>query len=421
VRIAIARILVVLGVLFVVLSLLAAYIRFQALDNDTVRNTASELIADDNIREQVAATLVDQLYANVDVSAELEQRLPDQTKPLAGPIAAGLREFSDRAANRMLERPRVQALWVESVSRAHRQLIRVLEDDTGPVSTEDGAVVLDLQPLMIQLGERVAVIGQAAERFGPDAGRIEIMQADQLETAQDITRWLKFLGTWLWVLPILLWAIALWLARGRRRSLLRMIAIGSILAGLLVLVVRRLAGSYIVEDLVTSDTVRPAVKDAWEILTQQLRDGGLTLVGLGVIALVAVWIAGPTRSGVATRRFLAPYLARWEIAYGAAAALFLLLLWWSPTVQTTRVQLMLAAALVLALGVEVLRRQTAQEFPDPAPMDLGGSMRRGFERMRGRGAEDKRVAGLERLSRLHQQGALSDAEFEAEKAKLVGE
>ena len=420
-RITIARILVVLGVLFVVLSLLAAYIRFQALDNDTVRNTAGEMIADDKIREQVAATLVEQLYANVDVAAELEQRLPSQTKPLAGPIAAGLREFSDRAANEMLERPRVQALWVESVARAHQQLLNVLEDDTGPVSTENGAVVLDLQPLMIQLGERVAIIGQAAQRFGPDAGRIEIMQADQLETAQDITQWLKFLGTWLWIVPLVLWAIALWLARGRRRGILRMIAIGSILAGLLVLVVRRLAGSYVVDDLVKSDAVRPAVQDAWNILTDQLRDGGLTLVGLGVIALAAVWIAGPTRSGVATRRFLAPYLARWEIAYGAAATLFLLLVWWSPTVQTTRARLMLVGALVLALGVEVLRRQTAQEYPDPAPPDLGGSMRRGFERMRGRGAEDKRLAGLERLSRLHQQGELSDAEYAAEKAKLVGE
>ena len=104
----------------------------------------------------------------------------------------------------MLERPRVQALWVSTVTRAHRQLIDVLEDDTGPVSTEEGVVVLDLQPLMIQLGERVAIIGDVAERFGPDAGRIEIMQADQLETAQNLTQGLKFLGSWLWVLPIAL-------------------------------------------------------------------------------------------------------------------------------------------------------------------------------------------------------------------------
>ena len=193
----------------------------------------------------------------------------------------------------MLERPRVQALWVNTVTRAHRQLIDVLEDDTGAVSTEDGAVVLDLQPLMIQLGERIAVVGDVAERFGPDAGRIEIMEADQLETAQELTQVLKFLGSWLWVLPIALFGDrALDRAVGAGCSILRTIAFGSILAGLLVLVVRRLAGSYVVDDLVPSETVQPAVQDAWDILTAQLRDGGFTFVGLGVIVLVAVWLAG---------------------------------------------------------------------------------------------------------------------------------
>ena len=99
------------------------------------------------------------------------------------------------------------------------------------MSTENGAVVLDLQPLVIQLGERVAIVGDVAERLGPDAGRVEIMEAEQLETAQDLTRLLKFLGTWLWLLPIALWAVALWLARGKRRSILRTIAFGTILPG----------------------------------------------------------------------------------------------------------------------------------------------------------------------------------------------
>jgi hypothetical protein len=417
--VAAARILVVLGVLLAVLSLLAGYIRFQGLDTETVEGTAGDLIADDEIREQVAASLVEQLYANVDVAAELEERLPPDQQGLAGPVAAGLREFADRAAVRMLERPRVQALWVNTVTRAHTQLINVLEDDTGALSTEDGSVVLDLQPLVIQLGERVAVVGDVAERLGPDAGRVEVMEASQLETAQDLTQLLKTLGTWLWLVPVALWAIALWIARGRRRSILRTIAIGSILAGLLVLVLRRLGGSFLVDELVPSTAVQPAVQDAWDILTAQLRDGGITFLGLGVIVLVAVWLVGPSESGVSVRRGLAPYLARPEIAYGVAGALFLLLLWWSPTVQTTRVQLMVVAALLLAVGVELLRRQTARQVPAPPPLDPGGSLRRGVGRIRGRTAEDDRLAALERLGRLREQGVLTDEEFAAEKAQLV--
>lgn len=420
-RMVAARILAVLGVILALLSLIAGYVRFQGLDTDTVKGTAGDLIADDEIRDQVAASLVDALYANIDVTAALEQRLPPDQKGLAGPAAAGLREFSDRAAARMLERPRVQALWVNTVTRAHRQLINVLEDDTGPLSTENGAVVLDLQPLVIQLGERVAIVGDVAERLGPDAGRVEIMEAEQLETAQDLTWLLKFLGTWLWLLPIALWAGALWLARDNRRSILKMIAVGSILLGLFVLVLRRAGGSFLVEELVPSTAVQPAAHDAWDILTSQLRDGGLTFIGLGVILLVALWLAGPSQSGVSVRRGLAPYLARPGIAFSVAGGLFLLLLWWSPTVQTTRVPLMLAAALFLAFAVELLRRQTAREVPTPPPPDLSGSVRRGVGRVRGRTAQEDRLAALERLGRLHEQGALTDEEFAAEKAQLVGQ
>jgi hypothetical protein len=421
VRITVARLLVVLGALFVVLSLLAGYIRFQGLDTETVQGTADDLISDPVIRDQVAATLVEQLYANVDVEAELAKKLPPEAQGLAGPASAGLRELSDRTAVEMLGRPRVQALWVNSITKAHGQLIDVLEDDTGALTTEDGAVVLDLQPLMIELGDRIAIVGDVAERFGPDAGKVEVMKASELETAQELTRLLKFLGNWLWIVPIALWAIALWLARGRRRSIMRMVAFSSILVGLLILVVRRAAGSFVVNALGGAAAVEPAVQDTWDILTAQLRDGGLTLLGLGVILLGAVWLAGPSRSGTATRRALAPYLARWEIAYGAAGTLYLLLLWWSPTVQTTRVQLVIAGALTLALGVELLRREVAREYPDAPGPDLGGQLRRGMGRLRGRSEAEDRVAALERLARLREQGVLTEEEFAAEKAALARE
>ena len=372
----VARVLVVLAVIFAVLSLLAGYIRFQALDTETASDTAGALIADDEIRNQLAASLVEQLYASVDVSAVIAERLPPDQKGLAGPVAGAMREVLDRAAVRMLERPRVQELWVGAFTRAHRQLIEVLENETELARVEQGAIVLDLQPLVIELGERVAIIGQVANRFGPDAGVIEVMEAGQLETAQNLTQFLKVLGMWLWVLPILLASIALWIVPGRRLSILRMIGAGSVLAGLLVLVVRRVSGTYVVEELVQSQTVRPAVHNTWEILTAPLRDGGFTLLGLGLVVLLAAWLAGASPSAVGTRRELAPFLARADVAYGMAAALFLLLLWWQPTVQTSRAPLMLAAAAVLVLAVELLRRQTAREVPEPGEIDLGAAWRR---------------------------------------------
>jgi hypothetical protein len=368
-RMVLVRVLVVVGALFAVLSLLAGYVRYQALDTDTVEATAGELIADPEIRDQLAATMVDQLFANVDVEAGLEQRLPPDQKALAGPIAGAVRLGADRLARQLLERPRAQSLWVRTVAATHRNLISVLKDERTSLRTEGGNVVLDLQPLLIQLGERVAIVGDIDQRLlsNPDAGRITIIESDQLETAQDLTRLLDFLGLWLWAVPIVLWAIALWLAEGRRRDILRMIGFSAILAGLLVVVVKRIVGSIVVDELATTESVEEAAGDAWDIVTGLLRDGGLTLMGIGVLLLVAVWIAGPSRYATGTRKWLAPHIARPELAFGGAAALLALLVWWGPTAQTQRWQLILVTAVVLALGVEVLRRQTAAEFPDARP------------------------------------------------------
>ena len=86
-------------------SALTVWAKRQALDTDKWVATSSQLLEDDEIRGALSLYLVDQLYANVDVAAELQARLPPEVKPLAAPIAGGLRELSVRAADTLLSRP----------------------------------------------------------------------------------------------------------------------------------------------------------------------------------------------------------------------------------------------------------------------------------------------------------------------------
>ena len=379
----VAWILVVLALLVTVLAVIAGYVRYQALDTPTVRNSAEEMIADREIREQIAATLVDELYSNVDVEARLQARLPEQQKALSGVIAGALRGLSDNLAVRLLERPRVQEVWVDSVERAHTSLVRVLDDDVTAVSTEGGYVVLNLQPLVVQIGEEVAILGRVGERLPEDTGRIRIMKADDLETAQDLTQLFKQIAAVIAFVPLILLAIAIWLARGRRRAVLRTAALGLIGVGLLVLIARKVGGSYVVDNLVDSDSVRPAAQASWDIFTDLLADGAWTLIGLAVVALLGVWLAGPSRSATAVRRDLAPFAVRPDIAFGTVAVLYLLVLLWGPTAQTHRLPFVLTMALLLALGVEVLRRQILREHPASRGADLSESAQALFGRMRG--------------------------------------
>ena len=359
-RLIAARVLTVLGVMFAIVTIMSGYLRWQAFDNDTFSNTAEELIANPTIRTQVASRLTEELFTEVDVAAEIEARLPENQKALALPLASAIQSGGARVADELLSRPRVQELWVLAATQAQRQLERVLDDDTGAVSTEDGKVVLDLRPIVIQLGDQVAIIGNIAQKLPDDTGRIEIVDAERLELAQDLTRLFKAVAAWIWILPFALWAAALWLARGRRRIELRAIAVGAILAGVFVLALRSVAGSYLVDDLTPRESGKPAVQAAWDILTSLLADGAWALVLLGAVALVGVWLAGPSRSGTWARGQLAPVFARWELTYGIVATGLLLLVWWGPIVQTRRLLYMVVFTALLVAGVEVLRRVVAR-------------------------------------------------------------
>jgi hypothetical protein len=356
-----AHVLVVLASILAVLSLLAGYLRFQAFDQQTFKQTAAELIAEPSIRDQVAAAMVDQLYSNVNVQAALSQRLPPNLQPLAAPIAGALPELSTRAAERILARPRAQTLFVDSALVTQEGLLRVLDNRGKYIQTSGGLLVLNLRPLVIQLGDQVAIIKNVASALPPQKTQITIMKATQLESAQKVTKLLKASGIFLWLISLACAIAAVWLARGRRRRMLREVAIGTLIAGFLVLVLRKLAGHYIVTHLVKTDSVRPAASDAWRILTQLLADGAWTLIALSLIMLLGVWVAGDTKTGRRTREWLAGPLAKPEIAFGSVAAFVVLIIWWGPTPQTHRWYVVLLGTVLLAAGMEALRRQMATE------------------------------------------------------------
>ena len=358
-----ARVLTVVAILLALVGMLAFYVENTALDEDGFETISRNMIENDEIRTQVAAKSVDTLFENVDVEAAIAERLPPAQQGLA-PVLAGLaRSGADRAADAALERPRVQTVWVEVTTRTQRQLVRLLDDDTTFIQTEGGAVVLDLRPIVIELGDQVAVIGKAAERLPESSGKIAIIEESQLETAQTITKILRAVASWMWLVALAVAALAIWLARGRRRIELRALAIGVLLVGLLLLAVRRFAGDYVVDQLAKDDGVKPAAHDAWTILTQILADRAWVWIILGVVTLLGVWFVGRTRLAAQARSAAAPVLQSRAATYTIAAAALLVIALVAPTVATSWLMGLLLIALIV-VGIEIVRsiigRETVQ-------------------------------------------------------------
>lgn len=283
----------------------------------------------------------------------IAERLPQNQQGLA-PVLAGLaRTGADRAAVAVLERPRVQTLWVETTTATQRQFVRLLDDETTFIQTEGGAVVLDLRPLVIELGDQVAVIGRVAERLPESTGKIAIIEESQLEAAQTVTRILRAVADWMWLVALAVAALAVWLARGRRRLEIRALGLGLVVVGLLLLAVRRFAGSYLV-DRVADDTVEPAAHDAWSILTQTLADRAWVGITIGLVTLVGVWFVGDTRRAAQARHAAAPVLESRATTYGIAAVALLVLALVAPLFARGWLMSLVLIGLAVA-GIEVVR------------------------------------------------------------------
>jgi NADH:ubiquinone oxidoreductase subunit 6 (subunit J) len=370
-------VLLVLGTIVVLVGSLTVWVKRQGLDTDSWVNTSSRLLEDDDVRGALSIYIVDELYANLDPQGTLEDQLPENLQGLAGPIAGALRQPAVEGVDRFLQRPRVQDLWERANRAAHEALLRVLEDETrAGISTAGGVVTLDLRTLLVSIGEELGFGEQLDSRLPETAGQITILQSDQLEAAQTGVKILKVLSWLIIFIAIALFAGAVWLAR-RRRETLRNVGAALVLVGIVLLVIRRVVGNYIVDALSSGESVRDAVGSTWVIGTDLLAEVAWALIIYGLVILLGTLLAGPFRYARRAREALAPnFRERPELGWAVLAGLYLLLILWGPVPALRNWLGVIVLGALIALGFEAFRRlvlseadagETRRLEPPPAP------------------------------------------------------
>jgi hypothetical protein len=365
--------LIVLASLLALISALTVWSKQQLLDTDKFTTSSAKLLANDEVRAALSTRLVNSLNQRIDLKAQLEEQLPPRAKSAAPAAAAAIQNSAARVIDAFLGTAQAQELWERVNRRAHTALVNVLEGkDAGPISTENGDVVLDLRPMIQRVAARLGVEDRLKERASPGAGQVVLLESDQLDAAQTGVRILNALSSWLWLAVIALLALAMYIADGKRRTTLLYIGFALLTVGVLIAVIRRLVGDAIVDSLVKVESSKPAVHAIWAIETDLLRDLALGLIIYGIVSILAAFVAGPSRPAVALRHSLAPsFREHVVLVYVVAALLFLLFLAWGPSGANRRLLGVAILAALLVLGIEVWRRQTLREFPetrDEAPV-----------------------------------------------------
>jgi hypothetical protein len=355
-----------------VLAIFAVWANRQLFNPDNWANTSTQLLEHPEIRAATSNYLVNQLYANVDVAGELRSRLPPALQGAAGPLAGALRNVAVGAAQRVLANQQVQNAWRLANRTADQQLVNIVNGRSGALNVNGGEVTLDLKSLVASVADQLG-LPDVSSKLPPSAAHLVILKSKQIKFVQDVGKALKGLALVLTIIVPLLYVLAVFLARGRRRRALMTVGIAIVTAGLVVLAARRIVESGVTNSLVKDDANKPAASAVISVATSMLSEIAEAFLFVGVPLIAAAWFAGPARLAVRMRRAIAPFLRDHpEATFGIVAGILLLIFIWGPIPATHRPAGIIVFSVLAIFGTAILRQQTAREFPEsPQPAASG--------------------------------------------------
>jgi hypothetical protein len=310
----VAGLLVTLAALTAPLSVLANWAHGQIEDTDRYVATVGPLANDPAVQDAIAARIEQVVFGYLDVDAATDQLvqaisaqdLPPRVKATlqaaAGPLAAGIRNFVSDRIHALVQSDEFEQAWIAANRTAHSELVAALTGQGGDtVAVDNGSVQVNLAALINTLKQQLTDAGFAiAARIPEVQATFTILQSADLAKVQRGVRILDDLATWLPVAGLLLLALAIFIARDRRRMVLA--------AGLAVAAAMLLLGA-------TLNIIRPIYLDALPATASQAAAGvvydqivsfiRLALRGVLVVALtvaVAAWLSATTGAGAAARR-----------------------------------------------------------------------------------------------------------------------
>ncbi len=427
------RAILALATLLAIFAIFAIWANRQLLDPDNWSRTSTELLQKPTIRSALSGFLIDQLYVNVNVPAQVKSGLPNRLQPLAGPISGALHNVAEQAAERALATPQVQNVWRKANRAAAQTLVAIVKGGGSRVRIEGGTVSLNLHQIVADLAQRLGLSRNLADKLPASVASVKIVTSKQLGLVRNLAKALQALALLLTIVAVALYALAMLLARGYRRRTLMNVGFGFVLAGLIVILGRKIGQGQLVSAVTKDASIEPAANDAYSVATSLLVQVASASIIIGLPLILAAWFAGPARWAAAARRFLAPHLhARPALAYWFTAALLVLVFIWGPIPATRNPLTMLLFTILAFAGAYVLGKQIADEFPDAQMVSIRAAMSEfghalGEKIAHARGATapstggegHSKAAELERLAALHERGAINDEEYSSAKRDVL--
>ena len=325
-------VLVVLFAILLPLSYVVTWAHHVVLTNRGFEKTVIPIGTDPAVTSAVAATITDQIFTSLNPQQTVANALPPRAAFLAGPITNAARGYVQTGVTRALQSSQFQALWKQAVDFAHEQLLSVLNGNSKAITTTNGQVVLNLVPLFDAALQNLqgfisGVVGHpvnlpsipnneipaaACQRIGSalnrpvsdTCGQIPLFPEDKLTQARHAVRAFNGITVLLLVLTAVVAAVALWLSRRRRRTLLQLTV-----GGLLGLVVIRRVVDWLSSTLI--NTGQAANEGARRAIMTHIFHQYFSISRWLILGLVAVFVVALVTGPYGWARALRPAVVRW--------------------------------------------------------------------------------------------------------------
>jgi hypothetical protein len=317
--------LVVLTVISLVTTVVAAWARAVVLDTDRFVATVGPVIDDPAVQSSLSVRLTDSIMSSLQIEDRVstalasvgEGQLPVSPALLAGPVTQGIENALLKRTRQLIASDAVSTIWTQALRTAHERAVALLRGDAPNASIEGDAVYLDLLPVvndaLAQLEQPLsdifnrtidiptvtaANVDQVAslleQRFGVDLpddfGRVKVFESDALPAAQAAVVTVDRVVYVLVALTLVL-AIASILLSTRRLRTVLWLGFGAAIG---LIVVRRLALR--VDDMiagrVTGETNRDAVEAVTSDVFGDLRSFTTWLLVAALLIGIGAYLAG---------------------------------------------------------------------------------------------------------------------------------
>lgn len=261
-----------------------------------VENTVSNAIIEKVNSDQIVTDIFGKLFPND--PAAIQKLIPIISGATDGFIRAAVHKF--------VSSPQFQKVWLAANEGIQKALMRVLEgNDGGPVTLNGDQLTLNLDLLIAAVQQQMIANGADFMKYIKiDTGKeIVLLDAPQLKTVQTLYAFTKPLATWAIFAVAGLFLAAILIARRRARA----VAVAGILITInaAVLVVAIAFGQKLVTNAFVGTVFEQAMDDFYAQLFVYLRENSQGLLLIGVLLILIGWFAGGSRSGRATRGWVA--------------------------------------------------------------------------------------------------------------------